>query len=453
MGKIAYFFLAVFLYFSVCEGFVRNAGGLKYIDHEEETVQAVARFGVDELNSRRNALFKSKLVEVRQAQSQVVSGVLYHLNVTIGGTVCRNDDTQPELEDCEFDTNAKKERCSLKIWVQSWQNSQILQEPVVCQKESDKVLETDPLFQEFEEFRGKYKRPYKVNSEEYVKRYYQFSDNMDRIRVFNEVEQGTATYGATMFADLHPKEFQKMYTGLKVPSKMPATDMKMAKIPAQKAPASFDWRDHGAVTPVKNQGQCGSCWAFSTTGNIEGQWQIKKKNLVSLSEQQLVDCDKVDEGCDGGLPSTAYQQTIKMGGLETESEYPYRGEDEKCHLEQKDIKVYINSSVNITSDEEKIAAWLASNGPISIGINALMMQFYFGGVAHPPKIFCNPSSLDHGVLIVGYGTKPGIFWGENPYWIIKNSWGPSWGVQGYYLAYRGDGVCGLNTMCTSAVVE
>lgn len=451
MGSVWFVLLAVFLFSSSSEGFGKS-GGLQYVDHEDENVLQLATFAVDELNGRRNEMFRSKLVELRQAQRQTVAGSLYLLNVTISGTVCKQSD-ETELKDCEFSPVAKKERCTLHVWVKPWENHQSLQEPIVCTRESDKISETDTFFKEFEEFIGKYERPYERNSEEYVRRFYLFSDNMERVRIYNEQEQGTATYGATKFADLHPDEFKKMYTGLRVPAKSSQSHMKEAKIPNGPTPASFDWRSHGAVTKVKNQGQCGSCWAFSTTGNIEGQWQIKKKQLVSLSEQQLVDCDKIDEGCEGGLPSDAYRETMRMGGLETETQYPYRAEDEKCDMVKGDIKVYINGSVNITSDEAKMATWLASNGPISIGINAAMMQFYFGGVAHPLKIFCNPKSLDHGVLIVGYGTKPGIIYGENPYWIIKNSWGPSWGVQGYYLAYRGDGVCGLNTMCTSSVVD
>ncbi|XP_052698927.1 uncharacterized protein LOC128176555 [Crassostrea angulata] len=298
----------------------------------------------------------------------------------------------------------------------------------------------------FQQFQAAFKRLYMSKQEEKT-RFKIFCENMRKAKKLQDVEKGTAVYGVTKFADMSESEF-KQYVG-KVWDQNANKGMNKAKIPKMNSlPNSFDWREHGAVTEVKNQGSCGSCWAFSTTGNIEGQWAIRKKKLVSLSEQELVDCDKVDEGCNGGLPSQAYKEIIRLGGLETEADYKYRGHNEKCSMDKSKIRVKINGSVSISSNETEMAAWLVKNGPISIGINAFAMQFYMGGISHPWKIFCNPKELDHGVLIVGYGVK-----GSKPYWIIKNSWGPDWGEKGYYLVYRGAGVCGLNTMCTSAVVN
>ncbi|WAR18501.1 CATF-like protein [Mya arenaria] len=278
----------------------------------------------------------------------------------------------------------------------------------------------------FKDFKKQFNKLYGSQKEE-EKRYQVFCDNMRAARKLQQTEKGSARYGATKFADLTKEEF-KRHVGKRWDTGANWW-MKKAEIPGGPVPDSFDWRDHGAVTPVKNQ------------------WAIKKRKLVSLSEQELVDCDKVDEGCNGGLPSNAYKEIERLGGLETETDYKYEGHDESCHFNRSDVRVYINDSVSISSNETEMAAWLAKNGPISIGINAFAMQFYMGGISHPWKIFCNPGSLDHGVLIVGYGVHE-----SEPYWIVKNSWGPDWGEKGYYLVYRGGGVCGLNTMCTSAVV-
>ncbi|CAL1539416.1 unnamed protein product [Lymnaea stagnalis] len=299
----------------------------------------------------------------------------------------------------------------------------------------------------FEDFKAKYHHLYSSQKEE-DHRFQVFCANMEKVKVIQKAEQGSGQYGATKFADISEEEFRKFYLGFKPiqsARKWPA-----AKIPTDPIPDAWDWRDHGAVTPVKNQGMCGSCWAFSTTGNIEGQWAINSasRKLLSLSEQELVDCDKEDEGCNGGLPSQAYDAIMKLGGIETENDYTYEGKDDKCKFNQSEVVVKLTGAVNISQDENEMAAWLYKNGPISIGINAFAMQFYMGGISHPWKLFCSHTSLDHGVLIVGYGKK-----GNEPYWIVKNSWGEHWGVKGYYLVYRGDGTCGLNTMCTSATVN
>lgn len=300
----------------------------------------------------------------------------------------------------------------------------------------------------FKDFQTKYRKYYSSSKEE-EKRYSIFCDNMKKAYKLQQTDKGTAVYGATKFADMTEKEFQRFVGKKWKLLENKNKNMKKALISQIEVPESFDWREHNAVTEVKNQGSCGSCWAFSTTGNIEGQWAIKKKSLISLSEQELVDCDKLDQGCQGGLPSNAYKEIERLGGLETESQYKYtESGDEKCYFNRSDVRVVISGSLSIPSNETEMAIWLFENGPISIGINAFAMQFYMGGISHPWKIFCNPKDLDHGVLIVGYGVD-----GNKPYWIVKNSWGPDWGEKGYYLVYRGAGVCGLNTMCTSAIVN
>lgn len=287
----------------------------------------------------------------------------------------------------------------------------------------------------------------------FTRRFSIFRRNLHRISALREADQGSAIYGLTKFADLTRAEFKKML-GFRPSHRRDSLHRTVLEsVSRTEIPDSFDWRQKGAVTPVKNQGMCGSCWAFSTTGNVEGQWFRKHGVLTSLSEQELVDCDHVDQGCNGGLPENAYEAIMKMGGLESEDEYPYEGKEEKCHGDDKLSKATVNGSLELPQDEGQLAQWLVNNGPISIGINANAMQFYWGGVSHLPHFLCNPEGLDHGVLIVGYGTHVTKYLHRHqPYWIVKNSWGPDWGEKGYYRVYRGDGTCGVNKMATSAIV-
>ncbi|KAJ8941919.1 hypothetical protein NQ318_013252 [Aromia moschata] len=391
---------------------------------------------------------KYKVIDIISATSQVVAGAKYTIKVKISLSDCpKNEPTS--LADCGFlqderpwlqrtQTTVKcddsDQEYTFEKSPEKTKRSIFYDDGVTVYRDSGRGKRVSGMFQNFMAAYGKIY----ADETEYAYRLKVFKDNLNTINLLNKYEQGTARYGITQFADLTGTEFSKSHglrTDLRHENHIPFLT---AATPDVALPTEFDWRDKGVVTKVKNQGSCGSCWAFSTTGNVEGQYAIKHGKLVEFSEQELVDCDKLDEGCNGGLMDNAYRSIEEIGGLESESDYPYDARDEKCHFSKAKVQVQIASALNISHNETDMAKWLVKNGPISIAINANAMQFYMGGVSHPWKVLCDPNNLDHGVLIVGYGVHTYTLFNKTlPYWIVKNSWGSSWGEQGYYRVYRG----------------
>jgi cathepsin F len=272
-----------------------------------------------------------------------------------------------------------------------------------------------------------------------------FSMNTAKVDMLNKM--GDAAYALNEFAHLSEDEFRTQRMGLRgTDSHGCATTVSVSNV--ADAPAEIDWRTKGAVNSVKNQGACGSCWAFSAVADMESSHFLATGKLLSLSEQDLVDCDrKSDAGCNGGLPTNAFESVIEAGGIESEGDYPYQGVDGKCSFAKAKVAAQISNYTCLPTDEDQIAAYVAANGVVSIGLNAATLQFYMGGIADPFDFLCSPKRLDHGVAIVGYGTE-----NNKPYWIVRNSWGEGWGEKGYFRMIRGKGKCGLNTMVSHSIV-
>ncbi|XP_035827889.1 LOW QUALITY PROTEIN: probable cysteine protease RD19D [Aplysia californica] len=233
------------------------------------------------------------------------------------------------------------------------------------------------------------------------------------------------------------------------------------------APEHFDVTGTGAVTSVKNQGLAGTCWAFATIGNLEGQYFMKtKENATSHSPEQLSDCssfyDKKTKhwtcGLYGGWPNAAYQYVKQTGGINTDADYPYfigSWQVQQVPICSAMIKpekfvpgIKVKDYQYVPKDEGAIAKFLIKNGPLSIVFDAHDLLGYSGGVVKPDS--CTPKNTNHCVLLVGYGhdKKSGL-----DYWKFKNSWGQTWGEDGYFRMQRGVGACGVNLMVSSAILE
>ncbi|XP_068181547.1 cathepsin F [Antennarius striatus] len=432
------------------------------LQESDPGLKKVLQFAEERYNRGSNAMHLRKVSRLISATKQLVKGIRYFMTVEVSNTQCKKS---AMLRTCDFYPEAHKlktEVCVFEVWDIPWEGTSTLIKQKCTPKadlqleETNKVMdkptsqsmeESVELLGQFKTFMGKYNKVY-GSQEETNRRLSIFHKNLKTAEKLQSLDQGSAEYGVTKFSDLTEEEFYFTYLNPMLSQQNLQQPMKPATPARSPAPPSWDWRDHGAVGPVKNQGMCGSCWAFSVTGNIEGQWFLKNGTLLSLSEQELVDCDGLDHACGGGLPSNAYEAIEKLGGLESESDYSYSGHKQGCSFSTGKVAAYINSSVALPKDETEIAAWLAENGPVSVGLNAFAMQFYKKGVSHPWKVFCNPWMIDHAVLLVGYGEREGV-----PFWAIKNSWGEDYGEQGYYYLYRGSNACGINRMGSSAQIN
>lgn len=346
----------------------------------------------------------------------------------------------------------------------------------VCQDNSSTEEFEKKMYDKFQKFMEKFHKRYE-NIAEYQKRFdifkanYIVAKNHEKLNEDNSIET-KVSMGVSEFSDLSSEEFAHMYLtelsnmtdlnettkfyeekdpnseGLKFLSdnstQVISADEKVVRN-LQGVPSSWDWRSKGAVTYVKNQGSCAGCWAFCAAANIEGQLSIQRRQSISISAQQMIDCDGGNNGCNGGMMGPAFNYLQRTGGAMSWNSYPFLGYRGGCRFNGNSVVTRISgwSSAGSTN-EEIIKAYLYRTGPLAITMNARNLQNYRGGIYNVPYNYC-PIAPDHGVTLVGYGTAGGV-----NYWIIKNSWGPNWGEGGYFRIARGKSLCGVNQYVVSA---
>jgi len=331
-------------------------------------------------------------------------------------------------------------------------------EAQITARNAKTALKALPLFEDFIQTYGK-----TYSSEvEYWHRYEIFVENLKFADERNRLES-SAVHGVTQFMDLTPIEF-KNFLGF-VPSEymgevvLASPETSAVNYCGSANSTNCDYEQLGFVTAVKDQGQCGSCWAFSATEAVETATFIAGKALPVLSPQEIVDCDKTDGGCNGGDTPTAYEFIIKEGGLESEASYPYTGKDGTCKFNASKVVATISSykwgippcntaSTHACDNQDEAGLWtfVQNQGPVSICVDAEPWQTYKSGVFTSSTCKHGYYDLDHCVHLTGFGVENG-----QKYWLVKNSWGTSWGEKGYIKIAFGSNLCGIADEVTIAV--
>ncbi|XP_045477247.1 procathepsin L-like isoform X1 [Harmonia axyridis] len=312
------------------------------------------------------------------------------------------------------------------------------------------AITDEEVRQEWENYQVQFGKSYRSPIEA-RKRLEVFKDNLEKIEAHNALYvQGKSTHteGINQFTDWTEEEFMQ-YVNKGLLNKPVIVGDIFNESESFSNVGAVDWRTtSGIVTDVKNQGQCGSCWSFSATGAIEGQLG-RRGQLIPLSEQNLIDCSASygNKGCNGGLMTAAFNY-VRDHGIQSEQNYPYRAIDEFCQADPSRIVARISSFVNLSSGSDStLRQAIGSVGPISVAIDATAnLQRYRGGIFYDTS--CSSYSLNHGVLAVGYGSDNG-----QSYFIVKNSWGFSWGEGGYFrLSTSRNNPCGISSMASYPVL-
>jgi len=311
-------------------------------------------------------------------------------------------------------------------------------------------LTNDPDWAAFKQFVVEFERRYDTTNE-VAARFVIFKANVARAAAMQKGDQH-AQWGVTQFMDLSPQEFRERFlmsnfTSPKIrgehvpilPSALPFQNMGSSRHTRNASvPPDFDWNSRGVISGVYNQGSCASCWAFSTTENVESMWAIKGHGLPNLSMQQLVDCDSWSSGCGGGNPPNAFQYLIDVGGQDSYGSYPYAGVNQGCRFNRGNIAARLTGwgYISTNDNENGMLNWIGSYGPPSACVCASQWQYYQGGVVTTQSGCC--TQIDHCIQITGWGVANGI---ES--WIIRNSWG-NWGPYGGYIYLQiGYDICGI----------
>ncbi|GAB1302047.1 Cathepsin W [Apodemus speciosus] len=369
---------------------------------------------------------------------------------------------------------------------------------------SDSLLTEDAgprpleLKEVFKLFQIQFNRSYS-NPAEYTRRLDIFAHNLAQAQRLQQEDLGTAEFGETPFSDLTEEEFGQLYGHQRAPERIPNMAKKVESEEwGESVPPTCDWRKAtNIISSIKNQvsvptqfvpiyhkewadevkaltpspspstqEKCACCWAMAAADNIQALWRIKHRRSVDVSVQELLDCDRCGNGCNGGFVWDAYVTVLNYSGLASEEDYPFQGHQKprRCLADKYKKVAWIQDFTMLPRNEQAIARYLAVHGPITVTINKELLQHYQKGVIKATPSSCDPWHVDHSVLLVGFGKeKRGMQTGtvlshsrkprrSTPFWILRNSWGDGWGEKGYFRLYRGNNTCGITKYPVTALV-